>query len=314
MIVKTNPESDIGNNATSLFSRIVSAIESIDRRIIFIFVAVSLSLPLVYDVSLAPAEMKTATSFFNLVDALTPRDDQIVLIAADWGPSTKAENQPQTTVAIEHLLRKRIRFALVSNIAFASPFLKNLPNEVVKRLQAENPNEKWTYGKDWVNLGYRPGMSIMIQGLAKTSDFHAVIKTDAFGTSIGDIPMMKEIKTIKNIALLMEFTGSTGVFNAWLQFFRIDDYIPPYVHGCTSVTIPEAYMYFVSKQIVGLFEGVAGAAWYEELLSRKYPQRVHGDALRFMTSLSFAHLVIIAFVLIGNIGTIADRICRCRME
>jgi hypothetical protein len=258
---------------------------------------------MVSEFSMKPAEMNTANHFFDNVEKLQPASNKIVLIAADWGPNTKAENEPQTLVAIEHLMRKRIAFALISNLPFSVPFLEELPQRVASQLERENPGQRWVYGKDWVNLGYRPGSYIMIQGLAKASNLLEVIKTDASGTPIEDIPLMKNIRTIRDISMLMEFTGSVGIFNYWLQFFQADGYTPPYVHGCTSVTIPEAYIYFISGQIVGLYEGVAGAAWYDELLSRKYQGRKPGPALQRMTALSFAHLIIIALIILGNIGT-----------
>ena len=53
----------------------------------------------------------------------------------------------------------------------AEPFLQELPERAAKRLSSENPREKWEYGKDWVNLGYRPGGVIMIQKMAAAQDF-----------------------------------------------------------------------------------------------------------------------------------------------
>ncbi|MCC6933311.1 MAG: hypothetical protein IT292_08670 [Deltaproteobacteria bacterium] len=276
---------------------------NIDRRIIYLLVIVALGIPLFIDYSLAPAPMKTANSFYKAIEKIAPRG-KIVLVAADWGPGTQAENEPQTAVAIEHLLRRRIPFALISNIPFAKPYLEQLPETVADRLEAET-GEQWDYGQDWVNLGYRPGGSIMIQGMAKAKDLHEVLKTDAEGTAISELPLMHNVRTIEDVAMLVEVTGSVGVFNSWIQFFRNDKYVPAMVHGCTAITIPEAYIYYVSKQIVGLFEGVAGAAWYEELLSENYPKREKGSALQMMTALSFAHLLIIALIVLGNIGNLA---------
>jgi hypothetical protein len=279
-------------------------LEKTDRRIIYLLVALSLAIPLVMNVDLRPAPMATADAFFAAVDRLEPAPGKIVLISADWGPGTLAENRPQTALAIEHLMRKRIPFALISMYALASPFLEELPREVAQRLEREMPEEKWSYGKDWVNLGYRPGGIIMIQGLANAADIKDFLKTDANNIPLQDLPAIAEVKTIGDIPMLMEFTGLLGVFNSWVQYFRG----PPFVYGCTSVTIPEAFIYFASKQIVGFFEGIAGAAWYEVLLSERYPKRgKYNVALRVNTGLSFAHLVVLAFIVLGNIGLLAGR-------
>ena len=285
-------------------------LERIDRRVIYILVAIALAIPLIFDWSLPPAPMKSADSFYAAVSDLKPQPGKIVLIAADWGPGTKAENEPQTGVAIEHLMRKRIPFALITTYALATPFLDSVPEEIAKKLSAENPAEKWEYGKDWVNLGYRFGGYQMIQGLAKTEDLSALLKTDARGTPLRLIPCFSTVKSIRDVLMLMEFTGLVGVFNDWVQFFQTEAYRPAFVHGCTSITIPEAYLFLSSKQIVGLHEGVAGAAWYEKLLDRDFPHRKGGAALRKNTSLAVAHLVIIAFIFLGNLGYMLKRFSR----
>lgn len=288
-------------------ARVTRFLETIDRRVVYLLVALSLSLPIILGWRLPPAEMETATAFFDIVEELKPADGKIVLIASDWGPGTQAENQPQTMVAMEHLMRKRIPFALVSITPYAAPFLESMPRDLKAKLEAENPGERWIYGRDWINFGYRPGLIIMIQGLAKADDWHSFLKTDVSGTPLVDLPIMDGVHTIRDVMMLMEFTGLVSAFNYWIQFFQAEGYRPPFVHGCTSITIPEAYIYYVSKQIVGLYEGVAGAAWYEVLLSKSYPARESGEALKINTSLAVAHVVIIVLMILGNIGFIFGR-------
>lgn len=286
----------------SLLLSVVNSASQIDRRIVYFCVALSLAIPLVLNVVMRPAQMSTADSFFQAVEKLQAQNGKIVLISADWGPGTQAENKPQTIVAIEHLMRRRIPFAITSIYALASPFLKELPLEVARKLEAEHPNETWEYGKDWINLGFRPGGLVTIQALSKTDDIVKVLKTDADNVPLENFVVMKNVKTAKDIIMLMEFTGLLGVFNTWLQYFPNTNF----VHGCTSVTIPEAFIYYSSKQIVGLFEGVAGAAWYEVLLNETYSSRDKNQntALRVNTGLSFAQILIIVLIVLGNIAQI----------
>lgn len=279
-------------------------LERIDRRILYLFIAGSLALPLVLDVQLKPAEMATANSFYAAVSKLEKEPGKIVLVSADFGPGTMAESKPQTMVTIEHLMRKRIPFAIMSIYALAAPFLREIPEEVAKQLEKEMPGEKWEYGKDWVNLGYRPGGMLIIQGMAKAQDIKEVLKEDANSTPLQDLPAMAGVKTIKDIQMLAEFTGLLGVVNTWIQYFQG----PPFVYGCTSVTIPESFIYYSAGQLVGFFEGIAGAAWYEILLNDRYPARqAANSALRINTGLSFAHLVVIGFIVLGNLGLLVKK-------
>ena len=292
--------------------------DNIDRRVIYCLVAFSLGLPLVFRINLPPAEMETASQFYRAVENLNAEGSagKIALIAADWGPNTQAENKPQTELAIEHLMRKRIPFAVITIYALASPFLDALPREVARRLERENPGERWTYGVDWINIGYRPGSGVMIQSMAKAKNLKDYWKTDAYGRPLEEIPLMEQINSIKDISMVMEFTGLVGAFNHWIQFFQADGYRPEFVHGCTSITIPEAHIYLSSRQIVGLHEGIAGAAWYDTLLNENFSKRGKeggvSPALRINTGLAFAHLVIIAFIILGNLGLFREFLAKRR--
>lgn len=275
--------------------------DRLDRRIIFLFVLLSLSIPLIKKVVLPPAPMETADASFAAVDGVERKLGKIALISADWGPGTQAENGSQTAAVIEHLMRKRIPFAIMTIYQLAEPFLEEVPREVVERLENEMPGEHWEYGKDWVNLGFMPNGSVTIRGMAQTKNIVEMLKTDYLGTPLNEVPMMKGVTDIHDISIVFPITGLVGVFSSWISFFQAPDYRPVVVHGCTSITIPEAYIYYSSGQIKGFFEGIAGAAWYEKLLSKKYPKREPGSALQINTSLAFAHLVIIAFIVLGNL-------------
>ncbi len=272
----------------------------IESRVIYLLVIISLSIPLLGDFVLPPAEMKSAGDSFDLIERLEPQEGQMVLVSLDWGPSTSAENRPQTETLIEHLMRRRLPFAVITTYAYGAPFLDSVPEKVAGALKKEFPGQEWVYGKDWVNLGFQPGAAIMIQSLAKAEDLHKVLKADAKGTPLGQVPCMQKIRTIKNFSLLAQMTGLVGTFNSWIQFFQSDGYRPEVIHGCTSITIPEAYIYYVSGQIRGLYEGVAGAAWYDHLLSAKFPGRAPTEAPKVNTSLATAHLVILGLIVVGN--------------
>ncbi len=279
---------------------------TIDPRLIYLFVAVALAMPLISDVKLPPARMFAAEDMFSEIDRMEPQPGKIVFIAADWGPGTSAENEPQTRLVIEHLMRKRIPFALISLYQLAKPMLQELPRSVAKALSEERPGETWIYGKDWVNLGYQVAGAQTLQSLSKSANIQDVLRTDANLVPLSEIPVMREVKSIKDVQLLVHITGLVGVFNTWLQFFQSEGYRPPMLHGCTSITIPEAYIYYDSRQIVGFFEGIAGAAWYDTLLTNKYPAR-HEVAFRVNTGVAFAQLVILGFIVLGNIAALVGR-------
>ena len=276
---------------------------SIDRRIIFLFVLCALTIPLVLGYSLTPARMDSAERLYEAIDTLEVKPGEIAFVGLDYGPNTIAENGSQAEVVVEHLMRKRVPVAFFSLYALAEPFLNSVPEGVARRLSLEKPGEKWEYGKDWVNLGYNPGGALILQAIPKSENLVELFKKDARGNSLSDIPLFREVKRLEKIRFLGEFTGLTGVFSPYVQFFKNRDYHPIFGHGCTSITIPEAFIYLDSGQLQGLLEGIAGAAWYSELLNRKNPGRKPDSSAVINTGLGVAHLIIILLIVIGNVGS-----------
>ena len=72
--------------------------------------------------------------------------------------------------------------------------------------------------------------------------------------------------------------------------------------GCTAVSAPTLYTYLQTNQMVGMLGGLKGAADYETLVGIK-----GGQAVRGMAPQSVAHLVIILFIIIGNVAYFSQR-------
>lgn len=276
-------------------------LEHLDRRIIYLFVILAISVPILTRYSVKPAKMAAAERFYSMVEKVKPEPGKVAVLAMDFGPNTKAENEAQAEVVLEHLFRKRIPVVVFTLYAQAEVFVSTIPEKVADRLARENPGEVWEYGEDWVNLGYKPGWVQFVQAMAKAKSLSEYLKKDAYGTDLQNVSLFKGVGGIEDVVLLTEFTGLVGAFDTYVQFFQKEGYTPIFGHGCTSITIPEAYIYLDSGQLTGLLEGIAGAAWYSELLRKNNPKREPDAAAIQNTALGVAHLVIIFFVIMGNL-------------
>ena len=274
---------------------------NIDRRVIYLFILIALSVPLACGYSVKPAKMESAEKVFSIIDSTKLDPGDIVLVGLDFGPNSKAENEPQAEVVIEHLMRKRVPLATITQYNLAQPYLDGIPSKVAEKLMDENPGERWIYGKDWVNLGYKQNGSVTIQQIAESDNIVGVLNKDARGNSLSDLSAFKNVRSLKNIKIFAQFTSLTGTFEAYIQFLKSADFRPIFLHGCTSITIPKAYIYMDSGQLSGLLEGVAGAAWYSELLRSKFPKRKVDESLLINTGLGVAQLVIVALIAFGNL-------------
>jgi hypothetical protein len=185
--------------------------------------------------------------------------------------------------------------------------LRSIPQEIARRLEGESPGERWRYGEAWVNAGYKPGAAIFIQALVNAPDVAKFLGRDVTGMPIAQYPNFSAIGGVERIKLVGQVTGLVGVFDTLVQFFQKRDYRPILVHGCTSITIPEAYIFLDSGQLNGLLEGIAGASWYSELIRERAPASDNSQLLVTNTALSAAHIMIILLIIVGNLRVLFMR-------
>jgi hypothetical protein len=114
--------------------------------------------------------------------------------------------------------------------------------------------------------------------------------------------MMRDIVTVGDFDLLAPIGSGWPGVKEWVQFAG-DPVGVDVGGGVTAVEAPLLYPYY-PQQLVGLMGGLAGAAEYEALLTEKFPEfRESGRvALIRMYPQTFAHLVIMAFVVVGNVS------------
>lgn len=282
-----------------------SAKKELDRRWIYLLVFLAISFPLLRKYSVPPARMSAAEKVFEVVEQTQSQAGDVAFVAVDFGPGMAAEGLPQAEAVVEHLMRRRMPVVFMSLYVLAEPFLESIPQRVAERLAKEIPGETWEYGRDWVNLGYRAGGGLLLQSIPKSENLLELFKRDARGNNLSDLPALKDFRRLEQIKILGEFTGLQGMLDAYIQFFQKKGFQLKLVHGCTSIATPEAFVYLDSGQIVGLLEGIAGAAWYSELLKRRFPQRIPDNSGIINTGLGIAHLVIIFLIVVGNLSSLS---------
>ena len=146
----------------------------------------------------------------------------------------------------------------------------------------------------------------------KATDISKFLGRDVAGMPISHYPVFAAIGGVERVKLVAQVTGLVGVFDTIVQFFQKSGYRPTLVHGCTSITIPEAYIFLDSGQLHGLLEGIAGAAWYSEILKEHFPLSTNHKLLVTNTALSAAHIMIIALIVFGNLTPIFLKLRKAR--
>jgi hypothetical protein len=151
----------------------------------------------------------------------------------------------------------------------------------------------FTYGEDYVFFGVIPGQEANVALLG--SDIRRVLTLDKYGNHINDLSIMKEINGAEDFRLVLSSDSGPDWINWYVQQWHTNYGTPIASIGVStlgSILIP----YFRSGEIFGMSVGSRGGAELESLI------KVPGEAILSMDSTSLSHLLIVAYIILANIG------------
>jgi len=263
--------------------------DKIDRRWIYLAVGVAGVLPFLFPTPFPIGVTPEARSLYDAVEALP--DGSNVMVVYDYYPSTIAECEPIAIAALHHLFRKNCKVITLSNIPYGGPTMA----ENVTRMMADQYGK--VYGVDFVNLGYKYGYVAVLSGMGQSIE--SIFPTDHTGTPLAQLPLMDSVKNYSDVAFIFEIADNATA-DYWVSIVNAQ-YGVPIGCGGTAVMAPKFYAYVASGQFVGLLGGMRGAAEYEILIDRE------ADGVVGMQAQSLVHLLIIALVILGNLGFFLSR-------
>lgn len=280
-----------------MVKKILEKLESLDRRIIFIFVFLSIAITLLFPVNIDFSVTPPVKSFYDAIESLPPGSK--VLVSCDYDPGSMPELYPMNVAAFYQLLRKNLKVITIQLWATGTPLVERAMSEVLK----DFPDKK--YGVDWVNLGFKEGREVVMVSMG--TSIPKTFPTDTRQTKVEDLPIMQGVKTFDDIVMLVNISGGLPGTKEWVLQVQ-SRYRVKLGSGCTAVSAPEFYPYLQSRQLVGLLGGMKGAAEYEKLLKRP------GTAQRGMDAQSVSHVVVFLFILIGNIAFFSLKKAKKRLK
>ena len=278
------------------FVKLVETVNTLDKRWVFLVVGAAVVISTIFRLTFPEIPTPMVRSIFEKIESL-PAGSR-VLLPFDYDPGSEPELQPMADAYVRHCAEKGLQLYFIA----LWPLGQNMVESTVSRvLNPEYPS--FAYGRDYMNFGYKSGNEGVIAVIL--TDIKKLYTTDAQGANIDSIPMLAGISNIRGFDLILTASAGYPGLKEWIQYAGTPGNIPV-AGGCTAVQAPLLYPYY-PEQMVGLMGGIKAAAEYEALLLERYP-KFRGDKDRFQTALTrmgpqtVTHLVIILFIVIGNVA------------
>ena len=278
----------------------------LDRRFIFILIGLSVLIPLVKP-SWVNIPIKTTSNseiVFKELNKLNEGDK--VLVSFEYGASTKPEIHPMSVAVLQHLFSRGVKVYTVPLWPEGLMMAKYAIEEVVES-GLFNIEEH----SDYISFPYKAGGEIIIRGIA--TDIRSIFTQDVNNTLIKDIPMMDGVHKVTDFDFVFDLSAGVPGNAEWVQF-ACDENNVPLSSGCTSIMVTDAIPYVESGQIRGILAGMPGAAEYEQMVfnyisnqeNNKFLNKevsiIPGKATSRMSAQSVAHLLMVIFIILGNIS------------
>jgi len=251
-----------------------------DPRPLYLISFIALVFPLIYPIVLPLKVSQGTYGIYDFIKNMKP--EERILLTGSWDYKF-GELYPQFAAVLEHCIQKQVKIVILE-------FGTTVPTWTEEAFKDVRIRERMKYGVDYVDLGYIPGGEVMVAGLCK--DFQSIVKEDYYGNKIADLPITKDIKSIKDIKGIICFTGSADsqywLNQAWAP------YGVKVAHALLAGKVMDSEAYFRAGSIFGILNGIRGAAEYESLVSRP------GVGLGQMGSISFSAMVVVLALIVGT--------------
>ncbi|MBC8525941.1 MAG: hypothetical protein ISS28_01795 [Candidatus Cloacimonetes bacterium] len=300
------------------------SIQKLDRRYIYIVVALAVIIPLIFPLGLKTYLTTPVEDLYKHIDEIAGRDDMAILIDFAQSPSTMPELYPMDIAILRHCFQRRIKVFTIAYFPQGAAIVEMALAEV----KEDFPEIKQDV--DYCNFGYKSGYMFLPIVLGMGDDIAKAVETNSEGNMLENLPIMEKIKNYDNIQVIIEITGSTpGI--SYITYARGRFGVDVAV-GVTAVSAADVYPYLQTGQLIGSLGGLKGAAEYEELVqtfamqnldySKKNASDVDWREKQYslssvpykykkarvgMDTQAVVHVLIILFIVIGNIGYFIEK-------
>lgn len=275
--------------------RMLAGMSTIDRRYVFLVMGMAVVLPFLVPIDFSATPSEETLTFEKALDDAIKREGPIFMELA-YGNQTMSEMEPIALAVMHHLFSSKKEVVFFTLYETAAAFTRRYLAEL-------EPLYGLTYGRDYVFLGFASAFTTAMYNLGNSIE--EVYHEDDRGTPIYDLPLMKGIHSLKDGSALIDIASNSNP-RFWVNF-AVEPHGVRFLIATTAVDGPNYFPFLQTGQVKGLIAGGRAGAEYEGILKRRGILKGMGDATRALGSQSLSLLVIIAFIVLGNIGFFASR-------
>lgn len=225
-------------------------------------------------------------AWYDTVDSMPA--GSILLFDIGYGSGGYPSLGPGNIAAFHQMFDKDLRIVIMAT-ALEGSMMYPLIMAGVK----PESNYGAVYGEDYVFLGYIAGGQTAMAGVL--GDLHALASADYQGTSLSSLSLAAEVSGADDYDLVAYMTTAGGTAEGWV-YQAYSQYDRPIIGGMLSMMTTSMKPYYDTGQLLGLMDGIKGAADLEFLTNHP------GDAIVSSDILSFTQTLVLILILIGNVA------------
>ncbi len=259
---------------------------ALPREVVMSLVILAMVVPAVSPLGLPLMTGDMSKAWYNTVDALP--EGSIILMDIGYGSGGYPSLGPGNIAALHQMFEGGLKVVLMATSLEGTMMYPLIMAEVM-------PEENYglVYGEDYVFIGYIAGEQTAMAGVL--GDLKSLVSVDYQGTSIDSFSLMDNVNGADDIDLVAYLTTGGGIAEGWV-YQAYSQYNMDVIGGVLSMMTTSIKPYYDSGQLLGIMDGIKGAADLEFITGHP------GDAIVSSDILTFTQILVLIFILVGNLS------------
>jgi len=256
-----------------------------DKRWVYVVLFIVVLGPLLNPIGLPIGVSAMTKNYYNQINTL--KEGDIVFDAWNMEFSGYMELKPGVLATHKIFIEKGVKLC----IAFGHFEGVAIPDVVFKELRSWLDMYDYTEGDDYVIIGYTMPNEAAVAAMAQ--DFHGNVRVDWKGNSI-EGTFLDDVTDAGDFDMISDYT--TGLATTNIVRHMVLTYGTPMITNPIGVSVPGALANLDAGLYTAVLGSTRGGAELEFLIGSP------GPGLKAMDAFTFGHYMLIAFIIIGNIG------------